>query len=61
MKNQKETPISVPDIINEVCCDICENYCKYPDLMKSQMKDIDLADAMLVKSYCDKCPLNRLQ
>ena len=56
---EKEKTVS--EMIQEIADKICNDYCKYPETVRSQMKDIDLANDMLVKSYCDKCPLNRLQ
>jgi hypothetical protein len=52
---------TIREVIDDVVCEICENYCKFPDLMRRQMKDVAMADALLAKSYCDRCPLNRLQ
>lgn len=48
---------SVIQIIENVCEDICNNYCKYPD----QWNPEDHAGQDLTESeICEKCPLNRL-
>lgn len=58
MKPEKEK--SVTEIIAETCDQICKVYCKFPELVRSQVKDIDMAEDLLMKSYCELCPLNRL-
>lgn len=52
---------SVNEIIEEVKTEICDNYCKYPDIYdtrKDSGEDYDY-DRMFGEK-CDRCPLNRL-
>ena len=44
---------SVIDIINEVCADICDHYCKYT----ANIGEYTQAE---VDDHCRTCPLNRL-
>lgn len=50
VKNKRKT---VVDIIEDVLSDICDHYCKYPDIYKEEEED-------KLYEHCDKCPLNRL-
>ena len=51
---------TVPEMIQEIADKICNDYCKYPDQVRSLVKDIDDAENMLMATYCDGCPLQRL-
>lgn len=51
---------TVPEMIQEIADKICNDYCKYPDQVRSQVKDIDDAENTLIATYCDGCPLQRL-
>ena len=51
MKNKRKT---IADILNDVSSDICEHYCKYPNIYQKEDEEDKLYE------YCDKCPLNRL-
>ena len=55
-----ETEIRLPDILADVVDRMCTEYCKYPELVRSQVKDIGEADDKLIDDYCEHCPLNRL-
>ena len=48
---------SVTQIIGEVVEDICNNYCKWPDLWDEEAEGMELTDS----EHCRNCPLNRLQ
>ena len=51
---------TITEIIEDVCADICDHYCKYPDECTEKAGgDGDLAYGMLEK-ICDKCPLTKL-
>lgn len=48
---------SVIKIIESVCEDICNDYCKYPEQWNPEEHDgAELDDS----GICDNCPLNRL-
>lgn len=44
---------SISEIIEEVKCEICDNYCKYPDLFTAEEEEV-------LWGMCEKCPLGRL-
>lgn len=46
-KNEQQT---IPQIIEEVKMAICDNYCKYPDILPEEV----------LYGECEKCPLGRL-
>ena len=46
--------------INEIKEDICDNYCKWPEIVYSMYKDVDEAQKCLEETKCETCPLNRL-
>lgn len=50
---------SVSETIDDVCEEICDNYCKYSDLFK--VLDSDAEYDKLLERYCDNCPLNKLR
>ena len=45
---------TITDILEDVSKDICDNYCKYPDIYQKEEEEYKLYE------HCDKCPLNRL-
>lgn len=51
---------TVTDILAEIEKEICDNYCKYPDVCMKEVKDPDEAEDRLYNTYCVKCPFNRL-
>lgn len=52
---------SIIKIIEEVCEDMCTNYCKYPGMVSEAYKGKkDEGEEMLYDHICEKCPLNRL-
>lgn len=51
MSKKEDKKQTIPEIIEEVKIDICDNYCKYPNEIKD---DEELND------ICEKCPLGRL-
>ncbi|MBQ1577301.1 MAG: hypothetical protein IIZ83_10095 [Oscillospiraceae bacterium] len=51
---------SAVTIIADACEDICNNYCKYPDLYSARYADEDEANARMMEEICDHCPLNRI-
>lgn len=59
MEEKKET---VHEIMIKAIDEICDKYCKWPDMMQSKNpdKDEDMLDELLYDQYCAKCPLSRL-
>lgn len=51
---------SAVTIIADACEDICNNYCKYPDLYSARYADEDEANDRMMEEICDHCPLNRI-
>jgi hypothetical protein len=50
-EQKSEKSLSVSDIIEEVVCEICNEYCRFPF-------EIEDEDELLKK--CENCSLNRL-
>lgn len=46
--------------LEEICGEICDNYCKYPELSLETHKDPDEANEWMMNNCCEKCPLMRL-
>lgn len=42
--------------IEEIKDDICNDYCKYPDIYDEEKEGCDLSES----DHCQNCPLNRL-
>ena len=51
---------SITQQIEDICGEICDNYCKYPELSLEKYKDPDEAYEWLMNHCCEKCPLMRL-
>lgn len=47
---------SVTRIIESVCEDICNNYCKYPNQWNKEKEGCELSES----EVCANCPLNKL-
>ena len=50
-KKQEEKKQTITEIVEEVKCEMCDNYCKYPNEIKDDEELYDI---------CEKCPLGRL-
>ena len=46
----------VPKILEEIASEICEHYCKYPDIWDEEKEGCDLSES----EFCQECPLSRL-
>lgn len=51
-----ETTRTITEQIEEIKDDICNNYCKYPDIYDEETEGCDLSES----DHCRNCPLNRL-
>lgn len=47
------TQQTIPEIIEEVKTEICDNYCKYPELFSAEEEEV-------LYGMCEDCPLGRL-
>jgi len=47
---------TITNQIQEIAEDICNNYCKWPDLWDEEKEGMELMDS----EHCQNCPLNRL-
>ena len=54
MATTQETSKSIPQQIQEIAEEMCNNYCHWPYVWSDE--DGDLADS----EHCTNCPLNRL-
>ena len=54
MSNDKTK--TIPQQIEEIKDDICNHYCKYPDIWDEEAEGCELAES----DHCRNCPLNRL-
>ena len=49
--------MNVAQILENVCTDICNDYCKYPHIYKpEEHDDVELCDSEI----CNNCPLSKL-
>ena len=51
---------TITEQLDEITCEICDQYCKYPDIAKGEVKDAAAAEDYLYRKYCESCPLNRI-
>ena len=47
---------TITEQIQEVVEDMCQHYCKWPELWGDSMEDCELSES----SICQNCPLNKL-
>ena len=47
---------TIPQILEDVVEDICQHYCKYPELWDEEAAGVELSES----DICAACPLNRL-
>ena len=50
MSKREDKKQTIPEIIEEVKTEMCDHYCKYPDVLPEDV----------LWSNCEKCPLGRL-
>lgn len=50
-------PKTVQQMIDEVCGEICDRYCKWPSVYENENADED----KLCEEQCERCPLMRLR
>jgi len=50
---------AIHEILEEVREDICDNYCKYEDVIKNVHMTDEEYDKW-IEEHCEKCPLNKL-
>jgi len=55
-RDNEAPPQTVTHLIESVCSEICDNYCKFPELYGSDDEAFD----KLMQEHCNDCPLNRL-
>ncbi len=55
-KKNKER-MTIAEQLNVIAEEICDSYCKYPDLMKQKFEDPDEAMDYIGDTYCVNCPL----
>lgn len=48
--------MTVSEIIKEVIEEVCNKYCKYPDIWDEDYEGVELSDS----DICQNCPLNKL-
>ena len=51
---------TVTEILEEIEKEICDSYCKYPEICLAEVKDPDEAEDRLYDTYCVKCPFNKI-
>ena len=51
---------TVTEILGDIEQEICDSYCKYPEIAKAETDDPDLAADLLYDKYCAKCPFNKI-
>lgn len=61
LESPTEKELEVTDIVGEVCEEICDHYCKWPEqYTKTVLGEKETNEDALITEKCDKCPLNRL-
>ena len=47
---------TIPQILEDIASEICDNYCKYPGTWDEEKEGCELC----MSEVCKNCPLNRL-
>ena len=58
MEGVVEEMQSITDFLNEVAAEMCNGYCKYPEMEPPEGKDENWLEEE--GGICDKCPLGKL-
>lgn len=55
-------PVTITKMLTMIADQICDNYCKYPDmyLSKNQDGDEDMLEDMMYTEICANCPLMKI-
>ena len=56
----ENTGKTVTELLTEIEDEICNDYCKFPDIAREEVKDANAAEDLLYTKYCKGCPLNKL-
>ena len=48
--------MTIPAQLEKITNEMCDKYCKFPDQASKESKDEDY----LFRTYCDKCPMQKL-
>ena len=59
-RKTNKADMTVTEQLNEVRRQICDNYCKYMDIILETHQSSDLAMDYLQETYCATCPMNEL-
>ena len=59
-RKTNKADMTVTEQLNEVRRQICDNYCKYMDLVLETHQSPDLDMDYLQETYCSTCPMNEL-
>jgi hypothetical protein len=51
--------MNVVETLTALCEEICDNYCRFPELYLNEHKDPDEATD-LCKEKCENCPINKI-
>lgn len=51
---------SITEQIEEIKEEMCDKYCRYPELTKELTENKDEAFELLTHMYCENCPLGKL-
>ena len=52
--------MTIPEQMLKITEEMCDKYCKYPELAKETIDDSDEAFEWLMHNYCNDCPLQKL-
>lgn len=59
-RTRNKADMTVTEQLNEVRRQICDNYCKYMDMVLGTHQSPDLDMDYLQETYCATCPMNEL-
>lgn len=51
--------MTIGEQLEAIAEEICDSYCKYPDLVKDKFEDPDEAMEYIGDTYCSSCPIYR--
>lgn len=60
MRKNNIQDMTITEQIENVKEQICDKYCKFPELSEQTIDDPDEAFEWLQHNHCNDCPLNRL-
>ena len=59
-RRKNKLDMTITEQMQSVADRMCDCYCKYPDIYRGKIKDVDEAQEQMQHEQCEHCPLMEL-